>query len=164
MGASYQDVARRIKVNEEYKPNLRLMGYWEKLLLKGLPLKSGKNGQTSQRVMLFYLKFLIDSIGADIEEKVSLYDNPGDWKSHTNLLRGVSVSRQSMRVAAAVQQKHDDYEELELFANNGGIEFLVDLVFLNSKGNQQSPMKYMMLKNIFVILRHYLLMMENRPR
>ena len=37
------------------------------------------------------------------------------------------------------------------------MEFLIDLVFMHSKGDPENPMRYMMLKNIFVLLRHYLL-------
>lgn len=46
------------------------MNYWEKILLRGIPLKQNKQKKASIRVMLFYLKFLIDSIGADLDEEV----------------------------------------------------------------------------------------------
>ena len=42
MMASYQVAAIKLKVHEDYKPNMALMNHWEKILLKGLPLKHSK--------------------------------------------------------------------------------------------------------------------------
>ena len=67
---SLKQAASKLNVHEDYKPNHALMNYWEKILLRGIPLKQNKQKKASIRVMLFYLKFLIDSIGADLDEEV----------------------------------------------------------------------------------------------
>lgn len=83
---------------------MELMNYWEKILLKGLPFKLNKQTRgkkASIRVMLFYLKFLIDSIGADVDESVELYD-PREaeyWKSQASLMRGPSMSKSQIKIA-----------------------------------------------------------------
>lgn len=76
-----------------YKPDLKLMMQWEKVLLYGVPVKPKKPGETELRVMLYYLKFLLESIGADPEEQVELFDRKLDLQMQRSRTRAQSLAK-----------------------------------------------------------------------